>query len=95
MLLGKNEDESIVISVLGSSGECLPVSRSQVFFAGKREVLLSQEPVPDRRLSNKDSLYSSAQSEDDDDDDVFHSARTSIDFDREDLVKGKTLLPME
>lgn len=62
-----------------------------MFFAGKREVLLSQEiPLPERRLSNKDSLYSSAQSdeEDDDDDEVFHSARTSLDFDREDCNKG-------
>lgn len=52
--------------------------------------------MPERRTSNRDSMYSSAQSNDgtsdsdendDGDDEVFHSARTSVD--KEDYSKGE------
>ena len=71
----------IVIAVLGSSGECLPVNRPTTFLAGKREILNSCE-APRAPVSNNDSMFSSAHSEDDDE--VFHSARTSIDMDSDD-----------
>jgi len=61
----------------------LPVNRPTTFLAGKRELLISADPP--RHLSNTDSMFSSAQSEDPDDneDDVFLSARTSLDLDNE------------
>lgn len=60
------------------------MNRPTTFLAGKREILSSADPP--RPVSNTDSMFSSAQSDEGgEEDDVFHSARTSVDLDQEDI----------
>lgn len=73
----------IYLSVLGSSGECLPVNRTtkgddwESMRAGNSEM----------QSVNRDALFSSAQSEDEEE--IFHSAQTSIDNESDDPIQGK------